>query len=237
MHEKLSIIVPVHNEAENIRKNILRLERYLNENCPFHEIVLSEDGSTDRTAEILRKLAGGRIILLHDDRRLGKGAAISKAIGASSGDYIFIMDADLPVGLDCIQKMTRLLPDYDIVLGSRLIRGSETIRSGQREFLSKGYNLLARLLFRTGVKDHQCGVKAIKRSALKKIVPIISARGFFWDTEMIVRARMNGLRIAEFPIRWEERSEGESKVLLYKDIFGIGTSVIKFWIKVFVFRE
>jgi len=237
MQGKLSVVMPVHNEAETLGENVLRLERYLKGRFQSYEIVLSEDGSTDGTIGIMKGLASKRVTCLHDNRRLGKGAAILRGFSRSTGDSVFIMDADLPAGVDCIQRMVGLLEDYDMVLASRLARGSEAARSGQRKFLSRGYNVLARLLFRTGVHDHQCGVKAIKRTSLREIAPSLSAKGFFWDTEMVVRARQKGFRIKEFPVKWLERPSGKSSVRLRRDVFSMGTAMVKFWIKASLFRE
>ena len=230
--KEIAVIVPARNEAECIEENMLALEGFLASNFPSHEIIISEDGSTDGTGRIAASLSARNrdIIHLHSDKRLGKGKAINNAILSSGARSILIMDADLPAGLSCIPRMVRLLDDNDIVMGSRLAKGSVVERSMARSFTSISYNTFVRLLFRTGVRDHQCGVKAM-RGSLKDVVLGMRESGFFWDTELIVRARRRNRRLSEMPISWREREKGTSKISLL-EIFRMGRSALKFWYRI-----
>jgi len=232
MAKEIAVIVPAWNEAECIEENILALDGFLGSNFSSHEIIISEDGSTDGTDRIAGSLSArsSNIIHLHSDARLGKGKAMTNAILASGAKNIFLMDADFPAGLSCIPRMTGLLEGSELVLGSRFKKGSAAERSLMRAFASISYNVLVRLLFRTGVRDHQCGVKAM-RSSLKDVVLEMRKSGFFWDTELIVKARQRGLRITEVPIAWRERRVGASKISVFKEAYRMGKDAITLWYK------
>src|SRR4030042_80358 len=208
MEKEISVIIPACNEAQSIERNVLMLEEFLGRNYRSHEIIVAEDGSTDGTDRILGELSSrnANIMHLHSDRKLGKGRAISMAFLSSCGRKVLLIDADFPVGLECIPRMTGLLESNDLVLGSRFTKGSSAERSLKRAFLSVSYNSFVRLLFRTGIRDHQCGVKAM-RSSLKGVVLEVRENGFFWDTELIVRARQRNRKLFETPITWRERDK------------------------------
>ncbi|MCX6814197.1 MAG: glycosyltransferase [Candidatus Aenigmarchaeota archaeon] len=200
----------------------------MKENCSSYEIVVSEDGSTDGTDRILKELAGREIIThLHSGIRLGKGKAVRNAFFASSGERVFFTDADFPMEMEDIPKMLGLLGRYNMVIGSRS-KGISAERSFARKMFSISYNSFVRLLFRTGIRDHQCGVKAFRREAVKEAFSRISS-GFLWDTELIVRAKREGCSIFELPIRWQEKRSGRSKVSVYRDSYRMGKALIKFW--------
>jgi len=234
MEKEISVIVPAWNEAQCIEKNILALEEFLSRNFSSHEIIISEDGSTDGTDEIVRNLSAKNvnIIDLHSDKRLGKGKAINNAFFSSSGKKIFLIDADFPTGLGNILKMTRLLDSYDIVLGSRLEREGRAERPILRTFLSVSYNSLVRLFFRTGIKDHQCGVKAARRGVLEDIIPSMISRGFSWDTELIARAKKRNCRMAEVPIVWKDRRHSRSKISVAREINRMGMGILRIWYRI-----
>jgi len=227
---KVSVIVPAHNEAQNIEKSIKSIERALKDCCQKNfEIIVAEDGSIDGTDKIVRRLISGnrRIILLHSNRRLGKGKAISNGFFASTGKIIFLMDADVPADLKCLPEMLSSLQSADIILGSRFIKGGIADRSLSRHLFSLLYNSMIKILFQTGVKDHQCGVKAFTREVLQDIIPSMTSEGFFWDTELIVKAKRRGYAIQEHPIFWRERDQGKSKIS-FKDACSLGKSALKF---------
>ncbi len=234
MEKEIAAIIPACNEAGSIEKNILALEDFLRHNYSSYEIIVSEDGSTDGTNEIVRKLSSknAAIIHLHSDKRLGKGKAISNAILSSHSKSIFLTDADFPADMRCITQMTGLLDRYDMVLGTRLKKGGKAKRPFMRSFLSHSYNSLVRLAFRTGISDHQCGVKAFRRDALAELIPQVESRGFFWDSELIVMARKRDYRIAEVPLTWKDRKRGKSKVSVLKESYRMGKDTAKLWYRI-----
>jgi glycosyltransferase involved in cell wall biosynthesis len=230
----ISVLIPACNEAEFIEKNILKLSDFLSKNYKTYEIIVSEDGSKDGTDTILMGLArkDSNVRHLHSRVRLGKGMALKNAFNASSSSNIFMIDADFPVSLDYISKMLGYLRNYDMVIGSRSMKGSVIKRSASRSLASLSYNAFVRMLFSTGVRDHQCGVKAFKREVLSEILPAIKSNNFFWDTELLVNAKRRGYRILEVPIIWKERTEGKSKVSIMKDGMKMAKSLMIFWYRI-----
>ena len=200
MTKDISILIPAYNESDIIKENIQKLDNFLKKRYRSYEIIISEDGSNDGTDKILDYISTRNVKHLHFERRLGKGLSLNNAFFLSSGRCIFIMDADLPVSLNYIPKMFAFLDNYDAVIASRLMKKSIIKRSFIRSFLSISYNIIVRMLFQTGIKDHQCGVKAFRREILSNILPNIKSTGFSWDTELIVRIKMKKYNILEIPI-------------------------------------
>ena len=203
MLKEISVLIPAYNEGISLIENVLTLNEFLKKYYKTFEIIISEDGSND--GSFFNKISKSNVKYIHFKKRLGKGLALKKAFSLSSGKYIFIIDADFPVKLDYIVKMTSYFPKYDVVIGSRLLKESKIKRSFLRSFASIVYNTLIRLLFRTGIKDHQCGVKVFKREILSAILPDMTSTGFFWDTELLVKVKMRTNKIHEIPLLWKDR--------------------------------
>jgi glycosyltransferase involved in cell wall biosynthesis len=227
----VTVLIHACNEAEIIKRNIQDLNDFLRNNYKSYEIIVAEDGSTDGTDNILHLMSQGNknIIHIHYSKRLGKGMALNNAFFSSSGKRIFMIDADFPVGLECIVKMFGRLGRNDIVIGSRMMKSSVIKRSLSRSVASLSYNTLVRLLFRTGVRDHQCGVKAFKKEALSEILPLMRSSSFFWDTELLINAKELGYRILEMPITWNDRGKGKSKVSVPRDSLKMAKNLMEFW--------
>ena len=117
------------------------------------------------------------------------------------------MDADLSTHLEALPKLIEPLisGQYDLATGSRLLEPKLTTRCLQREFTSRCYNLLIKLMFRTTFSDAQCGFKAITRSAAQALLPQVQDTGWFFDTELLLLAEKHGYRIFDLPVRWTER--------------------------------
>lgn len=204
---KISIIVPAYNEAETLKRNIKIISNGISRILNNYEIIIAEDGSTDETTKIVMEIANEnpKVIHLHSSQRLGKGLALKRAIKASEGEIITFMDADLATNLmNLIQLLKSIEGGYGITIGSRYVKGSYVERPLTRTIASRAYNLLVNLLFEDGIQDHQCGFKAFSRQALESIIDDVKSNGFFFDTELIVKARWKGFLITEIPVRWRE---------------------------------
>ncbi|NOY10603.1 MAG: flippase-like domain-containing protein [Archaeoglobi archaeon] len=212
----LSVIIPAHNEAKRLERSVETLARYLQENFDEFEIIIAEDGSTDGTDEIARKLAEKYefVTHLHSDERLGKGRAVFEGIKRARYPIVIYMDADLSTDISHIKDLIRAIESgYDIAIGSRLVKGSETERPVFREFPSRIYNLLVRALLGSKVRDHQCGFKAFKRDVVLRLGERVRDNHWFWDTELLVLAQREGLRVKEIPVRWRHSDDGSVSVL------------------------
>ncbi|WP_456369622.1 lysylphosphatidylglycerol synthase domain-containing protein [Geoglobus sp.] len=212
----LSVIIPAHNEASRLESSIEKLVSYLSNSFSEFEIIIVEDGSTDGTDEIARKLAEKYECVrhIHSDERLGKGRAVFEGVKAARYDVVIYMDADLSTDLAHIRDLVNAIEDgWDIAIGSRLVRGSETKRPFVRELPSRVYNMLTRIMLGSSIRDHQCGFKAFRKDVVLELGKKVKDNHWFWDTELLVLAQREGLRIREIPVRWVHSEESSVNVL------------------------
>jgi glycosyltransferase involved in cell wall biosynthesis len=214
----ISVIIPAYNEEENLGRCVASIKAVLESLPDDFEIIIAEDGSTDGTKEIAGKLADDpKIIYIHSNDRLGKGASISNAFSKARGDILCFTDADLSADPnDLVKLIDSIKSGFDIAIGSRALTDSVIKRSFMRRTFSRVYNHLSRYLFHLPITDIQCGFKAFSRRILE-IIPSIREKGFFWDTELIFKASKNGFKIKEVAIRWREANG--SKINLFSDSF------------------
>ena len=215
----ISVIIPAFNESENLKKNVPNLVKYLNSEKMKFEIIISEDGSTDNTREILKGLSRMQgIRFTHDSKRLGKGGSLKKASSVVKGEKVIFIDADMPVNLDSMGVVDRELEKNDIVIGSRYMKGSKSFRTYRRLLLSKLYHLLVRFVFpELKFSDIKCGLKGFKKDAFVSVNKETEENGWNWDLEFLVRASKRGLKIKSIPVEWHEGKH--TKVNLFKESF------------------
>jgi glycosyltransferase involved in cell wall biosynthesis len=204
----VEIVVPVYNEAATLAANVATLRDFLAANLPQPwRIVIADNASTDATLAIAHELAAGdaRIRAFHLDRK-GRGRALKAAWLTSEAAVVAYMDVDLSTNLAALPPLLAplLAGEADVAIGSRLTRGAIVTRQWKREALSRGYNLLIRLLFRPGFADAQCGFKAMTRAAAQALLPAVENDAWFFDTELLLLAAARGCRIREVPVEWVE---------------------------------
>jgi hypothetical protein len=213
---KISVIVPVYNESKIIDETIGKLCMFLDRSGFEYEVIVCDDCSEDETYKFVKTVATptGKVSVLRFLRRVGKGGTIRNAVKVANGDVLLLMDADLPVDLDKIPQTVRLAKSLNgLVIGIRriVVRGSYGVF---RQFLSTGYNGLVRILFKTGIRDHQVGYKAISANVAGKILDEVRTDGFLFDTEMIVNARRLHIPVRAMDVEWlDRRPIGGSKVI------------------------
>lgn len=226
--EEVSVVVPAYNEELVLEDSIARIAEILGSGS---ELIVVNGGSTDGTRSVLEgiELDGPRFRALHSDTRLLKGEAIERGIGAAEHERICFVDADLPVPVDEIGEVVSRLDDAGIAVASRYLPGSDAARPLRREVPSRVYNRVVRSLFATGIRDHQCGCKAFRRSAMERILPAVGARHWFWDTEVIIEARRHDIAVAEVPVRWDNHGESQFSIVpaLPNFLGGIGRKLVQ----------
>jgi glycosyltransferase involved in cell wall biosynthesis len=223
---KVSVVLPVYNEASRIRESVEEIEDFL-EKTPYEfEIIIAEDGSTDGTDNIASELSlNKKIIHMHSDKRLGRGRALKNAFLGAEGDILIYMDADLATDLSSTRAMIEGIENgFDICIGSRYLESSKAERSFLRKTISLTYNLLVKLLFNTELKDMQCGLKAFDKKTLPTILNVRDDY-WFWDTEALLTAEKQKKRIKEIPVVWKEKKS--SKVKIFRDSIYMGIKLIK----------
>jgi glycosyltransferase involved in cell wall biosynthesis len=223
----ISLIIPVFNGAELLEKSLEKVESQLEKITRSYEIIIAEDGSTDGTDRIAIWLAKAnpKIKVLQSRKRKGKGRAIKDAFVRSKGDILAFTDVDLSSNLKHLpQLIAEIKEGADICIGSRLLPNSKVERDFYRSLASKSYNYLVRMLFGTKIADFQCGFKSFRRSSLPTLLSSKSNH-WFWDTEMLLIAERNGLKISQIPIEWRETSA--SKLRILNDTLAMGANLIR----------
>lgn len=204
----LDVVVPVHNESAGLELSIRRLRGYLDTAFPITAVVtIVDNASTDGTWEIATRLAGrmAGVRALRLDAK-GRGRALRAAWTASDADIVAYMDVDLSTDLDALLPLVApLLSGHsDVAIGSRLAPGARVVRGPKRELISRIYNLLLRLALRKRFSDAQCGFKALRAEDARALLPAVVDEEWFFDTELLVVAERNGLRIHEVPVDWSD---------------------------------
>jgi glycosyltransferase involved in cell wall biosynthesis len=202
----VEIVVPVFNEAATLDDRIATLHAYLTEHFPFSwRITIVDNASTDGTwfhaARLARDTPWVRAQRL--DRK-GRGLALRTAWMASDAAVVAYMDVDLSTDLDALLPLVAPLVSghSDIAIGSRLSPGSAVTRGPKRELISRSYNSILRGAFETRVRDAQCGFKALRADVARALLPLVEDNSWFFDTELLLLAEHNGLRIHEVPVDW-----------------------------------
>ncbi len=202
---KVTIIIPIYNEAKTIRESYSRLTNYMRKSKLSYELILFDDASTDNLRSALPKTLPKNIRIIKNKKRAGRGESLKKAIESSGSNIILYLDADLSFELDVIPKLINAIKSgAAIATDSRLLPNSRAKRTPERSVTSKTYNTIVRTILGSKLHDHQCGCKAFNR---KKILPLLSkikSKHWFWDTEILVLAQKNGLETKEIPIAWWE---------------------------------
>ena len=230
---EVSVVLPAYNEEATIRTTVETTLESLATFLPADafEVIIAEDGCDDRTPETADELAAAdeRVRHFHSDERLGRGGALERAFEAADGETLVYFDTDLATDMRHLEELVESVRsgEYDVATGSRWIDGREADRPAKRGVPSRGYNTLVRLFLRSDLRDHQCGFKAFDREALFDLNGDVEDDHWFWDTEMLVRAQRAGYRVREFPVDWTPK--GDTKVDLVRDVFGMGSQILRTW--------
>jgi len=229
----ISLIVPVHNEELRIRKGICRICDYFKINGYEYEILITEDGSTDKTLEIAQDLQNknNKIRLHSSKKRLGKGRAISNSMLLAKKEFVAYMDVDLAADPSELERLFNKINDYDIAIGSRLLRGTlpPIERPFYRAFFSFFYSRFFRILFHNPIIDPQCGFKLFRKEIVSELFKDISTTGFAFDSEVIVKASSLDYKIVEVPIIWSH--EKASKLRVSQQMREMGKDLLRIWYK------
>src|SRR3989338_1132806 len=165
--QKISIVIPVYNEAENIDSLVRSFYKIL-EKLPDSEMIIAEDGSTDGTKEKLTQLKNQILFtLISGEKRKGYNQAVKDALKTSKKDIILFSDSSGQHDPNDYFLLSKYINDYDMVVGYKSQRQDPLFRL----ILSKGYNLILRLLFGIKLHDINCGFRLIKRNVIEDILP------------------------------------------------------------------
>lgn len=234
---KLSVCIPMYNERSVIAKTAETLTKYLNARFPDdYELIFSDDGSTDGSADIVRALALPRVRVVGYPENRGKGCAVRTAMLAANGDIVLFTDADLAYGTGVIGQAVEALSgmrDRDVLIGSRnLGKNGYEGYTFLRRVASKLYIRVLCVVGGLKLSDSQCGFKLFRRDAAREIFRRCRVDGFAFDFEAILWAQTLGLKIAELPVRIINHRESkihlaQDAVRMLRDVIGIRRKVAK----------
>jgi putative flippase GtrA len=175
-----------------------------------------DNGSTDHTWEVACRLVDqlDGVRATHLDQK-GRGRAVRAAWLASAAPVVAYMDVDLSTDLGALLPLVAPLVSghSDVAIGTRLAPGARVVRGPKREFISRAYNLLLKATLHNGFSDAQCGFKAVRTEVARALLPVVEDEGWFFDTELLVLAEHNGLRIHEVPVDWVDDPDSRVDVV------------------------
>ena len=216
---ELSIIIPAYNEESRLPATLDSVHEFLEQHGKSFEIVVVDDGSHDRTADVVQRYAAEnpevRLVSYQPNR--GKGFAVRSGMLAARGDVLLMNDAD---GSSPIEELVRLedaiASGADIAIGSRA--KPDTTRKVQaqvhRKFIGNTFNFIVQSLLLPGLFDTQCGFKMFKRAAARDIFSVNRIDGFGFDVEVLFIGRTRGYKITEVAINWANVEGSKVNVLV-----------------------
>jgi dolichyl-phosphate beta-glucosyltransferase len=204
-HPFLSIILPAHNEESRLPKSLQLFEQFLGEQSYTSEVIVVENGSSDRTFEIAKAFEGRLpgLKVIHEEQS-GKGRAIQRGMLESCGDFRFYCDVDLSMPITEINYfLPPKLEQFDIAIASREAPGA--IRYNEpayRHLAGRIFNTLVRWAALPGLQDTQCGFKCFRAAAADEIFRHQTMMGWSFDVEVLFIGQCWGYKIVEVPIPW-----------------------------------
>lgn len=211
-----TVIVPAYNESFRIEASLRTILGYLSRQTYASNVLLVDDGSSDGTAEVARRLVSDHPLLeVHSIPHAGKAAAVLYGLERATGDLILFSDADLATPITYLETFRAAVErGADVVIGSR--EGETATRIGEpsfRHLMGRGFNMMVRTLLLPGIHDTQCGFKLFTALARDEILDrlllyrtqdgvVTNPKVTAFDVELLVVARRRGLEIAIVPVTW-----------------------------------
>jgi len=220
LKRSISIIIPAYNEEKRLPATLQMVKAYLDSSrWDFAEIVVVNDGSRDRTADVARA-AGARV--LENPGNRGKGYTVRHGMLEAKGDWILFSDADLSAPIDDLERLWSGMEQSkaQVAIGSRALdRSLIGVRQPVfREFSGRFFNIVMRLITGLPFRDTQCGFKLFSSSVARDIFSRQQLDGFGFDVEVVFIAQKLGYRVVEVPVRWNDVAG--TKVSLWSGIKG-----------------
>lgn len=223
----LSIIIPAHNEEKRLPPSLTKIDQFLKAQPYSAEVLVVENGSSDRTLEISREIARQMPALrVLSEQQRGKGLAVKRGMLEAAGQFRFICDADLSMP---IEQVNRFLPPQlhnpAVAIGSRELPGA--VRYDEpiyRHLIGRVFNGVVRLMALPGLQDTQCGFKCFRADVAEAVFSRQTLGGMSFDVEVLFIARQHGYAIQEVPIDWY--FDPDSRVRLVQDSLRMFTDLL-----------
>lgn len=211
----LAVIIPAYNEALRIESTLREVSSYLQSSPWQWEVRVIDDGSADRTSDIVTAVARDepRLRLQREPHR-GKGGAVTAGLLAATATHRFLCDADLSMPIAEIARfMPPALGDAQVAIGSREGVGSRRVgEPWLRHIAGRGFNTIVRWMMLDDIQDTQCGFKMFTAEAVDTIFPRVQVEGWAFDIEVLYIAKLHGLRMREVPIEWHYRADSRLRM-------------------------
>ena len=220
----LSVIIPTYNEAKRLPLTLMDVNKHLSAVDYDYEIIVVDDGSGDATTEIAKRLSqlikNLRVIENKDNH--GKGWVVCQGLLEAKGRWRLFMDADNATSVDQFQKMVPYLPDYQIIIGSRDIKGAKLVppQPFYKRWLGNLGNLIIQILLLPGIWDTQCGFKCFSEEAAEKIFRLMKTNRWAFDVEVLALGKRLGYKIKEIPVVWVNDPISKVKAWAYFQFLG-----------------
>lgn len=213
---RLVCILPAHNEASVLARTVENVSAWGGRMFPGDEVrvVISENGSSDGTAGIAEGLASSKTdIQAVISKTPGKGGAIKRGAAVADADIYIAMDCDLSTNLETAAKLVEAVRGgADLAIASRRMPDSKVARPLLRRLSTWTYSTIVSRYLGLGVRDAHCGCKAWSRDFRDRVLSTVADDGFFFDTELLARARKAGSRVVEIGAEWSEPAGRKSTV-------------------------
>jgi dolichyl-phosphate beta-glucosyltransferase len=228
---ELSIVIPAFNEELRLPETLSRIASYVRASKRETELIVVDDGSTDRTADVANSFRGEihylRVVANKENR--GKGFSVRHGMMEANGRIVLFTDADLSAPIEEADQLLAALADHDVAIGSRALNRSliSVRQSVFREYAGMIFNFIVRAILRLPFVDTQCGFKAFRSEPCRVIFQQQRVERFGFDPELLYLARHHGLRSVEIPVRWGHSPA--TKVSMWRDS-------IQMFLDVFIIR-
>jgi glycosyltransferase involved in cell wall biosynthesis len=203
---ELSIVIPSFNEEKRLPATLERIASYIRASGRATEVIVVDDGSTDRTVKVAESFRGPieDLRVVSNGRNRGKGYSVRNGSLEARGEIVLFTDADLSAPIEEADKLLTKMDEFDVAIGSRAMNRKliEVHESRFREFAGIVFNRIVRLILRLPFVDTQCGFKAFRRGKCRIIFEQQTIERFGFDPELLYLARHHGLKTVEVAVRW-----------------------------------
>jgi glycosyltransferase involved in cell wall biosynthesis len=229
LHPTLSIVIPAFNEELRLPATLERVEKYILTSGRDTEVLVVDDGSRDRTAQVADSFRDRipSLRVVPNGRNRGKGFSVRHGMLEARGELVLFSDADLSAPIEEADKLIAALATCDVAIGSRALDRSliAVHESRFREFAGIIFNKIVRVVLWLPFVDTQCGFKAFRREPCRIIFDQQRIERFGFDPELLYLARHHGLRAAEVPVRWAHSPA--TKVNMLRDSVGMFLDIFR----------
>ncbi len=214
---EISIVIPAYNEENTISSTIESVRKSFKKRNLKYEIIIVNDGSTDKTKSIIKKEKNPQVRIINLRKNRGKGYALKKGLLSARGNFILYMDADHSTHINHLFSFIPYLEKHDIVIGSRNFSESKIIKrqSFYKEILGSMGGFLINRFLKLNYTDTQCGFKIFTKKTVKEIIPFTVTKRWGFDFEILKIAKQKNFKIKELPVVWENNHTSKVKAIDY----------------------